>query len=87
MISGICFVPGMLQKFNFKCLSVPAKLTPKSEAPVATSTSDSGGGSGKRKRKIQLVTTNRGDQISLVSNRAAIDRHFTTHLHSGRSSL
>ncbi|KAI7793734.1 putative nuclear envelope pore membrane protein POM 121, partial [Triplophysa rosa] len=41
-----------------------AKLTPKSEAPVATSTSDSGG-SGKRKRKIQLVTTNRGDQISL----------------------
>ncbi|XP_043107069.1 nuclear envelope pore membrane protein POM 121 [Puntigrus tetrazona] len=41
------------------------KVTPKSEAPVATSTSDSGGGSGKRKRKIQLVTTNRGDQISL----------------------
>ncbi|XP_016132977.1 nuclear envelope pore membrane protein POM 121 [Sinocyclocheilus grahami] len=41
------------------------KLTPKSEAPVATSTSFSGGGSGKRKRKIQLVTTNRGDQISL----------------------
>ncbi|KAA0704118.1 POM 121 Nuclear envelope pore membrane protein [Triplophysa tibetana] len=41
-----------------------AKLTPKSETPVATSTSDSGG-SGKRKRKIQLVTTNRGDQISL----------------------
>ncbi|XP_051972650.1 nuclear envelope pore membrane protein POM 121 isoform X2 [Xyrauchen texanus] len=40
-----------------------SKLTPKSEAPVATS--DSGGGSGKRKRKIQLVTTNRGDQISL----------------------
>ncbi|XP_051539554.1 nuclear envelope pore membrane protein POM 121 isoform X2 [Myxocyprinus asiaticus] len=42
-----------------------SKLTPKSEAPVATSTSDSGGSSGKRKRKIQLVTTNRGDQISL----------------------
>ncbi|XP_059394848.1 nuclear envelope pore membrane protein POM 121-like isoform X2 [Carassius carassius] len=42
------------------------KLTPKSEAHVATrTTSDSGGGSGKRKRKIQLVTTNRGDQISL----------------------
>ncbi|XP_056592426.1 nuclear envelope pore membrane protein POM 121 [Triplophysa dalaica] len=41
-----------------------AKLTPKSETPLATSTSDSGG-SGKRKRKIQLVTTNRGDQISL----------------------
>uniref|UniRef100_A0A8C2G2H0 POM121 transmembrane nucleoporin n=1 Tax=Cyprinus carpio TaxID=7962 RepID=A0A8C2G2H0_CYPCA len=42
------------------------KLTPKSEARVATTTtSDSGGGSGKRKRKIQLVTTNRGDQISL----------------------
>ncbi|XP_059401196.1 nuclear envelope pore membrane protein POM 121-like [Carassius carassius] len=46
---------------------VPAttKLTPKSEAPVATSTSDSGGSSCKRKRKIQLVTTKRGDQISL----------------------
>uniref|UniRef100_A0A8C1VQ02 POM121 transmembrane nucleoporin n=1 Tax=Cyprinus carpio TaxID=7962 RepID=A0A8C1VQ02_CYPCA len=41
------------------------KLTPKSEAPVATSTSDSAGSSCKRKRKIQLVTTNRGDQISL----------------------
>ncbi|XP_058645248.1 nuclear envelope pore membrane protein POM 121 isoform X2 [Onychostoma macrolepis] len=41
------------------------KVTPKSEVPVATSTSDSGSGSGKRKRKIQLVTANRGDQISL----------------------
>ncbi|XP_051541897.1 nuclear envelope pore membrane protein POM 121-like [Myxocyprinus asiaticus] len=41
-----------------------AKLTPKSEAPVATSTSNGGGSSGKRKRKIQLVTANRGDQIS-----------------------
>ncbi|XP_039532104.1 nuclear envelope pore membrane protein POM 121 isoform X1 [Pimephales promelas] len=41
------------------------KLTPKSEAPVATLTSDSGGSSGKRKRKIQLVTTNRGDHISM----------------------
>ncbi|XP_073685287.1 nuclear envelope pore membrane protein POM 121 isoform X2 [Garra rufa] len=38
---------------------------PVSKAPVVTSTSDSGGSSGKRKRKIQLVTTNRGDQISL----------------------
>ncbi|XP_052423452.1 nuclear envelope pore membrane protein POM 121 isoform X1 [Carassius gibelio] len=42
------------------------KPTPKSEAHVASRmTSDSGGGSGKRKRKIQLVTTNRGDQIYL----------------------
>ncbi|XP_065116587.2 nuclear envelope pore membrane protein POM 121 [Paramisgurnus dabryanus] len=41
-----------------------AKITPKSEAPVATSTSDSGG-SGKRRRKIQLITTKRDDQISL----------------------
>lgn len=55
---------------------VPAKLTPKSEAPVATSTSDSGGSSGKRKRKIQLVTSNRGDQISLVSSKAVVDAHF-----------
>lgn len=55
---------------------VPAKLTPKSEAPVATLTSDSGGSSGKRKRKIQLVTTNRGDQISMVSSKAAVNAHF-----------
>ncbi|XP_067289760.1 nuclear envelope pore membrane protein POM 121 [Pseudorasbora parva] len=39
------------------------KLTPKSETPV--SASDSGAGGGKRKRRIQLVTANRGDQISL----------------------
>ncbi|XP_062870334.1 nuclear envelope pore membrane protein POM 121 isoform X2 [Trichomycterus rosablanca] len=34
------------------------------EVPV-TPRSDSGGSSGKRKRKIQLVSVNRGDQISL----------------------
>lgn len=69
----------MQQEFYKKLilsLFLPAKVAPKSEAPVATSTSDSGGGSGKRKRKIQLVTTNRGDQISLVSYKAAIDTHF-----------
>ncbi|XP_066507773.1 nuclear envelope pore membrane protein POM 121 [Hoplias malabaricus] len=40
------------------------KHSPVPDAPV-TSASDSGGISGKRKRKIQLVSTRRGDQISL----------------------
>ncbi|XP_072514448.1 nuclear envelope pore membrane protein POM 121 [Salminus brasiliensis] len=40
------------------------KRSPVPEAPV-TSASDSGGSSGKRKRKIQLVSTRRGDQISM----------------------
>ncbi|KAL6473293.1 hypothetical protein MHYP_G00194810, partial [Metynnis hypsauchen] len=40
------------------------KRSPVPEAPV-TSASDSGGSGGKRKRKIQLVSTRRGDQISM----------------------
>ncbi|KAL7847389.1 hypothetical protein SRHO_G00223690 [Serrasalmus rhombeus] len=40
------------------------KHSPVPEAPV-TSASDSGGSGGKRKRKIQLVSTRRGDQISM----------------------
>ncbi|KAM6983589.1 nuclear envelope pore membrane protein POM 121 isoform 2-T2 [Tautogolabrus adspersus] len=40
------------------------KLTPAPKVPVSTST-DSTGSGGKRKRKIQLVSTNRDDQISL----------------------
>ncbi|XP_026862242.2 nuclear envelope pore membrane protein POM 121 [Electrophorus electricus] len=40
------------------------KRTPTPEAPVM-SLSDSGGSNGKRKRKIPLVSTRRGDQISL----------------------
>ncbi|XP_076876392.1 nuclear envelope pore membrane protein POM 121 [Brachyhypopomus gauderio] len=40
------------------------KRTPTPEAPVAP-LSDSGGSSGKRKRRIPLVSTRRGEQISL----------------------
>ncbi|XP_060912424.1 nuclear envelope pore membrane protein POM 121 [Labrus mixtus] len=40
------------------------KLTPAPKVPVSTST-DSAGSGGKRKRKIQLVSSNRDDQISL----------------------
>ncbi|XP_022537212.2 nuclear envelope pore membrane protein POM 121 [Astyanax mexicanus] len=40
------------------------KRSPAPEATVST-ISDSGGSSGKRKRKIQLVSTRRGDQISM----------------------
>ncbi|CAB1352399.1 unnamed protein product [Coregonus sp. 'balchen'] len=51
-----------------KTLTDPApttgKLTPAPEVPVASASSDSAG-SGKRKRKIPLVSSRRGDQISL----------------------
>ncbi|XP_052313770.1 nuclear envelope pore membrane protein POM 121-like isoform X2 [Oncorhynchus keta] len=40
------------------------KLSPAPEVPVASASSDSAG-SGKRKRKIPLVSSRRGDQISL----------------------
>uniref|UniRef100_UPI0037E84E0D nuclear envelope pore membrane protein POM 121 n=1 Tax=Semicossyphus pulcher TaxID=241346 RepID=UPI0037E84E0D len=43
---------------------VTSKLTPAPKVPVAAST-DSTGSGGKRKRKIQLVSSNRDDQISL----------------------
>ncbi|XP_074528247.1 nuclear envelope pore membrane protein POM 121 [Halichoeres trimaculatus] len=43
---------------------VTSKLTPAPKAPVTTS-ADSTGSGGKRKRKIQLVSSNRDDQISL----------------------
>ncbi|XP_038832499.1 nuclear envelope pore membrane protein POM 121-like isoform X2 [Salvelinus namaycush] len=51
-----------------KTLTDPApttgKLSPAPEVPVASASSDSAG-SGKRKRKIPLVSSRRGDQISL----------------------
>ncbi|XP_068187885.1 nuclear envelope pore membrane protein POM 121 [Antennarius striatus] len=43
---------------------VNAKLTPVSEVPVTATTNSTGSG-GKRKRKIQLVSSQRDDQISL----------------------
>uniref|UniRef100_A0A8C7ST00 POM121 transmembrane nucleoporin n=1 Tax=Oncorhynchus mykiss TaxID=8022 RepID=A0A8C7ST00_ONCMY len=43
---------------------VTGKLSPAPEVPVASASSDSAG-SGKRKRKIPLVSSRRGDQISL----------------------
>ncbi|XP_046898906.1 nuclear envelope pore membrane protein POM 121 isoform X2 [Hypomesus transpacificus] len=43
---------------------VTGKLTPAPEAPPTASSSDSAG-SGRRKRKIQLVSSRRGDHISL----------------------
>ncbi|MEQ2250504.1 hypothetical protein ILYODFUR_001604 [Ilyodon furcidens] len=43
---------------------VVAKQTPVPKVPVTTTT-DSTGSGGKRKRKIQLVSSNRDDQISL----------------------
>ncbi|XP_008330877.1 nuclear envelope pore membrane protein POM 121 [Cynoglossus semilaevis] len=43
---------------------ITSKLTPIAKIPIATSV-DSTGSGGKRKRKIQLVSSNREDQISL----------------------
>uniref|UniRef100_A0A3Q3ET43 POM121 transmembrane nucleoporin n=1 Tax=Labrus bergylta TaxID=56723 RepID=A0A3Q3ET43_9LABR len=72
--SSRCQTPEGVSKrpsFVFKLLSnslvfhdVALKLTPAPKVPVSTST-DSAGSGGKRKRKIQLVSSNRDDQISL----------------------
>ncbi|TRY95403.1 hypothetical protein DNTS_005479 [Danionella cerebrum] len=50
---------------DFDPAPATAKVTPKSEAPSAAPVADSESSGSKRKRKIQLVTTNRSDQISL----------------------
>lgn len=48
------------------------KLTTVPKVPVTTST-DSTGSGGKRKRKIQLVSSHRDDQISLVRSATLSD--------------
>lgn len=49
------------------CDDVAVKLMTVPKVPVTTST-DSTGSGGKRKRKIQLVSSHRDDQISLVGS-------------------
>lgn len=58
----------MLQNSNFiLALNVAAELTPVSKVPVTTSVNSIFSG-GKRKRKIQLVSSHRDDNVSLVSS-------------------
>ncbi|XP_048839811.1 nuclear envelope pore membrane protein POM 121 isoform X2 [Brienomyrus brachyistius] len=45
--------------------AAPGKLTQMPEPPAPITSRDSGGSDGKRKRKVQLVSSRRGDHISL----------------------